>query len=40
MKEVPQAKSDFTRLKLIDGLVPLLAEMKTLEFAQRISEHA
>ncbi len=25
LKEVSQAKSDFTRLKLIDGLVPLFA---------------
>ena len=32
MKEVPKANSDFTRLKLAEGLVPLLSEFQNPEF--------
>jgi hypothetical protein len=39
MKEAPKANQDFTRLKLAEGLVPLLAEVDTPDFPQNILEH-
>jgi len=32
MKEVPKATSDFTRLNLAEGLIPVLAELQNPEF--------
>jgi hypothetical protein len=40
LKEVPRVNSDFTRLKLAEGIIPLLNEIYGFEIIQKILDQA